>query len=50
MANHSRRTVRLASWFMALFLLSACGQKGGLVRPEAAESFTQPGPAAVNSH
>ena len=49
MANRSRKAVRLASWFMALFLLAACGQKGGLVRPEAAESLTHSGPAAVIS-
>ena len=49
MTNRFRRTVTLASWFMALFLLSACGQKGGLVRPEAAESLTQSEAAAVIS-
>lgn len=36
MWNQTQITARLGACLMALLLLCACGQKGGLVRPEAA--------------
>ena len=47
MANHSRKTARFAASLMALALLAACGQKGGLVRPEAVTAGGRPHPTSV---
>ena len=38
MANHPHGTARLTQMLLTVLLLAACGQKGGLVRPEAANS------------
>ena len=47
MADHCRKTARIAALLIALTLPAACGQKGGLVRPEAVTANEQSRPAGA---